>query len=126
MSLVQLRLFPTSQPRAIWCKVNIQNDITTCSFSADLLHCSLLISSGVKIFPGLYNFLGVNAVLVVTPSTYTLHVDMPPVKHATHITYPALLLRKQHPVYFRKQVNIILVHPRNLHGISAEALSCLL
>ena len=55
---------------------------------------NLLLSIWVKIFPGLYNFPKVHAILVVTPPAYALPVDIPPVKHATYVTYAALLQRK--------------------------------
>ena len=43
--------------------------------------------------------------------------------YATHITYAAFPQRHQHPVYFRKQVHILLCHPCNLCGMSKESSS---
>ena len=76
----QLRLFSTSQPCTVECKTSGQNDVAFSNSSTGLL-CSLglSLSTGVEIFSGLYNFLNAHAILVVTPPTYTLHVDMPPI-----------------------------------------------
>ena len=111
-----LRLFSTPQPLTVWRKVSTQSYVTSSSSSSSLLH-SLLISAGVEIFPGLYNFPDAHTVLIVTPTTYALHVDTLPVKHATHATYAAFPLGHQ-PVYFRKQVYILLGYPHNLWGMS--------
>ena len=81
-----------------------------------------------KSFPGLCNFLDVQTIFMATPPVYALNVDPPPIKHAIHLSYTRLSLRKYlRCVYFRKQGNIFLCHPRNLHCISAGACaSCLL
>ena len=60
----------------------------------------LLRSSRVKIFHNSYNFLDTHATLLVTPTNYALHVDMPSVQHTTYTTYVAFPLD---PVYFRKK-----------------------
>ena len=39
----------------------------------------LLCSARVEIFPSLYNFPEAHAILMVTPPTYALHMDLPPV-----------------------------------------------
>ena len=70
MSLVQVRLFSTSQPRAVKLKASTQSGIMTSSYSASFLCCHW-----VEIFLGLYNFLDTHEILVVTPPTYLLHVD---------------------------------------------------
>ena len=68
----------------------------------------LLRSPCVQIIHGLYNFLEYHAILVVTPPSYAFQVAIPPVEHATHTIYAALLLRNYVcPVYRRKQVNIL-------------------
>ena len=47
-------------------------------------------------------------ILVVTPPTYALYMDLPPFYHATHATWVALPLSKYLiSVYFRKQVHVI-------------------
>ena len=51
-SLVQLILFSTSQPWAVWLK---DRGVTSSSSSIGL-HCSPRVSSGARIFPSLYNF----------------------------------------------------------------------
>ena len=88
----------------------------------------LLHSVRVEIFPGLYNFPDAQAILVLIPPASALNVDTPPFWHATHAIYVALPLRKWlRSIYFRKQVDILLYHQRNLRGISAGAsASCLL
>ena len=48
-------LFSTSQLWAVWCKVSAQEGVTSSTPFASHLHC-LLVSTGVEIFPGLYNF----------------------------------------------------------------------
>ena len=55
-SLVQLRLFTSFQPWAVWYKASSQSGVTFCSSSAGLLLRSPLVSTGIEIFPGLYSF----------------------------------------------------------------------
>ena len=43
------------------------------------LSAFFLRSALVEIFPDLYNFPDTHTIIVVTPLTYALHVDMPPV-----------------------------------------------
>ena len=43
--------------------------------------------------------------------------------YVTHATYVAFLLGHLHPVYFRKQVHILLCYPYNLCGMSKESSS---
>ena len=45
----------------------------------------LIRSAWDEIFLGLCKYLDAHAILVVIPSTYTLHVDMPPVSLATYL-----------------------------------------
>ena len=119
------------------------------NFSAFLL-CSVL----VEIFPSLYNFPNAHSILMVTPHTYTLHMDMPlssmpPTQlmrhfcwgntcilftlgnryiscYATYATYIAFPLKNLHCIYFRKQMHILLCHLHNWCSISAGASpSCL-
>ena len=84
------------------------------------------ILPGLKFSPGLYNFPDTHTVLTVTSPTYVPHIDMLPVYPSIHATYIAFLLRKHlHPVYLRKQVDILLFYPCNPCGISAGTLFCL-
>ena len=76
---------------------------TTSSSSAGLLR-PLLVSAGIKIFLSLYNFPDAHTILIVTTPVYMLRIDTPLVKQATHTTYMTLPLRKQRPLFFRKQV----------------------
>ena len=116
-SLVQLRFFCTSQP---WRKASSQSSETSSSFSVGFLR-SPFFSARIEIFPGLYNFPGAHANLVVTSLANVLHVDTTSVQHAAHATYVALPLRKYlRSNYFREQVSILLCHPRNLYGMSRD------
>ena len=107
------------------------------------LSAILLRSVYIEIFSGLYNFPDAQAILVVTPSTNTLHVDMPPrsmpsMKFARHFCWSSpSLLEHQCPVDFRKQVYFLLFfcfqrptlqvcHPRNLRCISEAGGICVL
>ena len=54
-SLVQLRLFNTTQRLLVCRKASAQSVVTSSSSSVSLI-CSLLVSGGVELFPSLYNF----------------------------------------------------------------------
>ena len=64
-SLVQFRLFSTSQLWAVRHKANAGSSVTSFNSSVSLFP-SQLVSSGVEIFPGLYHFPDTLAVLGVT------------------------------------------------------------
>ena len=99
------------------------------NLSAFLLH-----SAWIEIFPGLYNFPDAYAILVITPSACTLHVDTPhssmsPMQFPWHFHWSPL--KHLCPIYFRKQVYflplfcfqcpiLLVCHPRNLHSISTS------
>ena len=103
-----------------------------------------LCSALVKIILGLYNFPGTLAILVVTISAYTLHVQtlpssMLPTQFTRHYhRSPLSPLSHLRPVHFRKQVyfqlffciqrpTLLARHPRKLHGIFARIFArCLL
>ena len=95
------------------------------------------VLSGPKSSP--VHIIYANVILVVACPVYALHVDTPPVKHATQETYAGFPMGKYlRPFYFRKQMYFMLFfcfprmtllacNPRNLRGISAVAsASCLL
>ena len=56
------------------------------------LHFSLLvcISAAPCYTFAVYIIFWTHAIFVVTPPAYTLHVDMPPVKHPIHTTFMSL------------------------------------
>ena len=87
------------------------------------LSAFLLSSPWVKIFSVLYNFPDAHAIPVVTSLTNALHVDTPPVSHATHATYVPFPQEYLRPVYFRKQVYFPLCHQCNLRIMSTRSSS---
>ena len=144
--LVQFRYFSTSHLLVVWHKDSAQRGVRSCSSSAGHLR-----SLGLKSFLfyiHLYKFLDAHAILMVTHPVHVLHVDTSPVYHATHATHAGLPLRKQCPVYlffkswtpyyatnmtyapflqgnlpiyFLKQVYILLFEPCNLCSMSKES-----
>ena len=68
-NLVQLELFSTCRHWAVWRKASAQSSVTSNNTSVGLI-CSSLVSLGVEIFSGLYNFPG----LLANPRDHTLHL----------------------------------------------------